>query len=194
MTRNNWNPFVTNSEKKLLTIGLICFLFAALLTNWNNLVLLGSFKIANAHAKSWYASIFNLGMVIAANTLLLYLFAVLRYSKTRFIDVLNSVLIAHIAMYLLLLITIIPFVSDFIKSIEFLVLDNLENPAQIPLDKVVLMMAFGVVSMGCLVFFFVLLIMGMKIAMNSKKGLDTIFIILSTLLMNTVLQFINIYL
>lgn len=194
MIRNVWNPFVRNSERKLLCIGLISFFIAVVLTNYNDVLMLGSLKIVNTKPKLWYVSLYNLTITVVANTLLMYLFAILRFAKTRFIDVFNSVLIAHIAMYLLLLITVIPFVADFLKSIEFLVLDNIGNPVQMPLDKMVIMMIFGLFAIGCLVIFFLLLVMGMKIAMNSKKTGDTIVIILSTLLLNTLLQLLHIYL
>lgn len=193
MERNNWNPFVNNSEKKLLVIGLICFLLAALLSNWGNFMLLGSLKIASTNAKPWYASVFNLGLIIGINALLLYFFAVLRYAKTRFIDVLNSVLIAHIAMYVLLVISVVPFIADFLKSMEFLVLDHIDNPAEMPVDKIGMMIGFALFSLACLVIFFVLLVMGIKIAVNSKRVSDTIIIVLLVLFLNTALQFINVY-
>lgn len=191
--RNNWNPFVNNSESRLFCIGLVCFLLAALLSNFGNVMLLGSLKIANTNAKPWYVSLANLGLILGINTLLLYLFGLMRYAKTRFIDVLNAVLIAHIAMYLLLAISVIPFVADFLRSMEFLVLDHIDNPAAIPMSKIGFMIVFALVALACLILFFALLIMGMKIATNSKKGADTFIIILLVLVFNTIVQFINIY-
>ncbi|MFD2552795.1 hypothetical protein [Sphingobacterium tabacisoli] len=194
MLKNSWNPFIHNSELKLLVIGLVGFVFAALLSSYNDVMLLGALKIVNTKPMLWYVSLCNLGITLLANILVLYLFAILRFAKTRFIDVVNSVLIAHLAMYLLLLITVIPFVSDFLKSMEFLVLDHIDNPTGISVDKIGLMLVFAFFSLACLIGFFSLLLKGMKIAMNSKVGGDTIAIVLLTLVLNTVLQFINIYL
>lgn len=193
MVKNNCNPFVNNSEKRLFLVGIFAFLIAALLTYYNNILMLGTLKIVYVKPKDWYISLYNLGLTIIANVLVLYVFALLRFFKTRFIDVLNTVLIAHLAMYLLLAVSCIPLVADFLKSIEFLVLDHIENPTQIPVDKLILMVLFGFFSIGCLVAFFILLVMGMKIAINSKKSGDTIVIVICTLVLNTVLQFINIY-
>lgn len=187
------NPFVNNSEKKLLLIGLFCFLLSVWITNYNDVLLFGALKIVNVKPKLWYISFYNLSVTVFSNVLLLYLFAIFKFAKTRFVDVLNTVLIAHIAMYLLLLITVVPIVAEFLKSMEFLVLDHMENPAAIPKDKVLLMLVFGVFSMGCVVLFFTLLIKGMKVAINSKSKSDGLVIVLLVLVWNTVLQFLNIY-
>lgn len=193
MINNIWNPFVNNSERKLLLIGLVCFILSVWITNYNDILMLGALKIVNVKPKPWYISMYNLSVTVLSNVLLLYLFAILRFVKTRFVDILNTVLIAHIAMYMLLLVTVIPVVADFLKSMEFLVLDHMDNPASLPKDKILLMLVFGVFSIGCLVLFFTILVKGMKIAINSKKGSDTIAIVLLILIWNTVLQFLNIY-
>ncbi|WP_164123320.1 hypothetical protein [Sphingobacterium sp. xlx-130] len=187
------NPFVNNSEKKLLLIGLFCFMLSVCITNYNDILMLGALKIVNAKPKLWYISLYNLSVTVLSNALLLYLFAILKFSKTRFVDVLNTVLIAHIAMFLLLLVSVTPIVADFLKSMEFLVLEHIDNPTALPKDKVLLMVVFGAFSIGCLVLFFTLLVKGMKIAINSKKQSDTIVIVLLVLIWNTALQFLNIY-
>lgn len=193
MINTIWNPFVNNSERKLLLIGLVCFILSVWITNYNNVLMLGALKIVNVKPKLWYLSLYNLSVTVLSNVLLLYLFAILRFAKTRFVDVLNAVLIAHIVMYLLLLVTVMPVVADFLKSMEFLVLDHMDNPATLPKNMVLLMMVFGLFSIGCLVLFFTLLVKGMKIAINSKNKSDAIVIVLLILIWNTVLQFLNIY-
>ncbi|MBL1410611.1 hypothetical protein [Sphingobacterium faecale] len=193
MANVTFNPFVDSSEKKLLLIGFIGFAFAVVLTNYSDTLMLGSLKLVHVKPKEWYSSLYNLGFTIIANTLLLYFFALIRFSRTRFVDVLNTVLIAHFGMYVLLLVSSIPVVADFLKSIEFMVLDHIDDPSKIPLDKIILMLIFGFFSIGCLIVFFILLTMGMKIAMNSKKGGDTVIIVLLVLLLNTLLQFLNLY-
>ena len=193
MTKTVLNPFENFTERKLLLVSLFGFLVAWLATYYSDTMLLGSLKVINVKPKEWYIALYNLSITIVVNTLTLYFFALLRYRKTRLIDVFNAVGIAHLAMYLLLVVSAIPSVTDFLKSMEFLVLDHMDNPASLPKDKILLMLVFGVFSIGCLVLFFTILVKGMKIAINSKKGSDTIAIVLLILIWNTVLQFLNIY-
>lgn len=187
------NPFENYSEKTLFAIGIVAFFLVAVYTNYTNLIFLGSLKVIYASQKPLYYSIANLGMTILFNTALLYVYAIIRNTKTRFIDVLNTVLIAHIAMYVLALITGLQFVTNFLKSFEFLVLDHIEEPTGMPILPLVYMMLFALIALALLVYFFVLIIKGMKIATNRKQIGDTIIIIVLVVLLNSVIQFINPY-
>lgn len=104
----------------------------------------------------------------AANTLALFifLFALGKYinSKTRAIDILNSILIARIPFYLLPLFNI----GSLFSSIETKV--NPANPYAIDFTagEMVLLFFFAIIAITCLVWFVMLLYNGFKVASNSK--------------------------
>ena len=104
----------------------------------------------------------------AANTLALFtfLFALGKYinSKTRAIDILNSVLIARMPFYLLPLFNI----GNLFGSIENRI--DPANPYNIDFSawEMVLLFCFAIVAISCLVWFVMLLYNGFKVASNSK--------------------------
>lgn len=103
-----------------------------------------------------------------ANTLALFvfLFALGKYinSKTRAIDIFNSILIARIPFYLLPLFNI----GSLFSSIEKKV--NPANPYAIDFTagEMVLLFFFAIIAITCLVWFVMLLYNGFKVASNSK--------------------------
>lgn len=185
------NPFEIYTEKKLLITGVLLLIITALVSSYSNLLLFGSLKVINNYKQTWYEATANLGITLLTNTLLLFLFARLKNTKTRSIDVLNVVLIAHIVVYVILFVTALPFVRDAITAVELEVLDKGFQAPSISKLHMFILGAFGVITISLIIYFFYLLVVGMKIAMNSKSKIDAILIVGLVLVWNTILQLIN---
>lgn len=185
------NPFEIYTEKKLLITGVLLLIITALVSSYSNLLLFGSLKVINNYKQTWYEATANLGITLLTNTLLLFLFARLKNTKTRSIDVLNVVLIAHIVVYVILFVTALPFVRDAITAVELEVLDKGFQAPSISKLHMFILGAFGVITISLIIYFFYLLVVGMKIAMNSKSKIDAILIVGLVLIWNTILQLIN---
>jgi len=185
------NPFEIYKERNLLVVGVVFAILTAFVSSYTNHMLFGSLKVVSNHRQLWYEAILNIAITLLSNTLILYVFARLRYAKTRFVDVFNVVLIAHLALYLMLCITVLPPVQNAVTAVELEILDK--GFAAPELSKAIMLTlgAFGVFVIGFLFYFFYLLVVGMKIAMNSKRKIDVFLIILLVFVWNTILQFLN---
>lgn len=187
------NPFEICSEKKLLLVGLLAMLIAAWISTRSSMLIFGSLKVINNYHQSYGQALINLAITLVSNSVLLFVFARIRYPKTRLIDVLSVVLTAHIVIYILLGLTALPIVQDSVRAVELEILDKgLQMPA---LEKIHLFTlgAIGVLSISLLIYFFYLLVVGMKIAMNSKSKWEMVVLILLVFVWNTCLQFLNLY-
>lgn len=188
------NPFEIYRESKLLIIGIAFAIVAALVSCYTNHLIFGSLKVISNHRQLWYEGILNISITLLSNTLIIYIFARLRYVKTRFIDVLNVVLISHLVTYVMLILTVLPPVQNAITAVELEVLDKGFSSLELSKIHMVILGAFGVCVIALLIYFFYLLVVGMKIAMNSKRKIDVLLIILLVFVWNTILQFLNPYL
>ncbi|MGN0002424.1 MAG: hypothetical protein ACI35V_03220 [Sphingobacterium composti] len=188
------NPFEIYRESKLLIIGIAFAIVAALVSCYTNHLIFGSLKVISNHRQLWYEGILNISITLLSNTLIMYIFARLRYVKTRFIDVLNVVLISHLVTYVMLILTVLPPVQNAITAVELEVLDKGFSSLELSKIHMVILGAFGVCVIALLIYFFYLLVVGMKIAMNSKRKIDVLLIILLVFVWNTILQFLNPYL
>lgn len=191
--KNLLNPFEKFSESKLFIVGLFAVCVATWLTMTYHLLYLGSLKIVNNYPKTWYIALLNVGITIGANTLVLYLFAILKNRKARIIDVLNTVLVAHISMFLLGLLLIVPLIDQAIKEVSLLILEHGFDATAIPLSLSLTLALFAMISLGFLVLFFYWIVVGIKVAINSKGRFDGFVIVLLVLLLNTLLQVFNPY-
>ena len=122
---------------------------------------------------------------------MLFVFGRLRYNKTRFIDVFNVVLIAHIAIYVLLFLTALPVVQNALTAIELEILDKGFVAPELSKLHMFTIGIFGILTLSLIVYFFYLLVVGMKIAMNSKNKVDVFVIIVLVFTWNTLIQFLN---
>ena len=194
MIKSLTNPFEIYNEKKLLTIGIFFLIIAALISSQFDLLLYGSLKILNNYKQLYFAAIFNICITVFSNVAVFFLFGRIRYSKTRFIDVLNVMLVAHIPMYFVLFLTGLPIIEDAQTFIELEILgsDNLQSIV-LPKEYALILGLYAILALSLLVYFFYLIIVGMKIAINSKSNWDNILMILMVLLWNTLLQIFNLF-
>ena len=187
------NPFEIYSEKVLLRFGVVFGVITIFVSSITSLLLFGSLKVIN-YAQVWPVASINLGITLLSNTLLLYLFGKIRYAKTRFVDVLNVVLIAHVVVYIILYLSALPIIQGGISSVELAISQNNLTANEISKKDMFVLGFFGMVSLCFLIYFFYLLVVGMKIAINGKSKLNDVIVILIVLFWNLILQYLNPYL
>lgn len=185
------NPFEIYAEKQLLWLGLLLALITAFVSGYTDYLIFGSLKVINNYHQTWYEAIANITITLLSNSFILYLFARFRYAKTRFIDVLNVVLIAHIVIYLMLYLTATPIIQEATTAVELEVLNKGFAAPDISKLHMITLGVFGILVLSLLIYFFYLLVVGMKIAMNSKNKVDIFIIVILVFAWNTILQFIN---
>lgn len=188
------NPFEIYKERNLLVIGVVFAVIAALVSSFTNHLIFGSLKVISNHRQLWYEAIVNISITLFSNALILYVFARVRYAKTRLIDVLNVVLISHLVIYVMLFLTVLPPVQNAVTAVELEILDKGFTTIELSKGHMFTLGLFGALVIGLLFYFFYLLVVGMKIAMNSKHKIDVFLIIVLAFVGNTILQFLNPYL
>lgn len=185
------NPFEIYRERNLLIIGVVFAILTGLVSSYTSHLLFGSLKVISNQKQLWYEAILNIAITLLSNTIMLYVFARLRYVKTRFVDVLNVVLVSHLVLYLMLCLTVLPLVQNAVTAVELEILDKGFAAPELSKVHMITLVGFGLVVISLLFYFFYLLVVGMKIAMNSKRKLDVFLLILLVFVWNTILQFIN---
>lgn len=189
------NPFEHYSERVLLCVGLLGLCAAAFFVSNNDLLFLGSLKVVMNHPVNLSGAFINICINLLINTFVLLAFAWLINHKTRFIDIFNTVLIAHLVIYILAIITVLPIVNRSLNEVEKLVFSGGQGTGSaISTQATIVLLAIGILSLGLLAYFFYFLIRGTKVACNSKKRSHSILIVLLILIVNTVLQFVDPYL
>lgn len=185
------NPFEIYRERNLLIIGVVFAILTGLVSSYTSHLLFGSLKVISNQKQLWYEAILNIAITLLSNTIMLYVFARLRYVKTRFVDVLNVVLVSHLVLYLMLCLTVLPLVQNAVTAVELEILDKGFAAPELSKLHMITLVGFGLVVISLLFYFFYLLVVGMKIAMNSKRKLDVFLLILLVFVWNTILQFLN---
>lgn len=185
------NPFEIYTEKILFVFGLLFAVLTAFISYFTNTLLFGSLKVINNYNQSLFAAFINLGITIFSNSILLFVFARIKYVKSRWIDIFNVVLVAHSVMYVLLYFTALPVVQRLFTAIELEILDNGLGIPNLSLTQMFILIAFALCSLVLLIYFFYLLVIGMKIAINSKRTVDGVLLVVLVLVWNTILQVLN---
>lgn len=185
------NPFEIYRERNLLIIGVLFAILTGLVSSYTSHLLFGSLKVISNQKQLWYEAILNIAITLLSNTIMLYVFARLRYVKTRFVDVINVVLVSHLVLYLMLCLTVLPLVQNAVTAVELEILDKGFAAPELSKVHMITLVGFGLVVISLLFYFFYLLVVGMKIAMNSKRKLDIFLLILLVFVWNTILQFLN---
>ena len=185
------NPFEIYRERNLLIIGVVFAILTGLVSSYTSHLLFGSLKVISNQKQLWYEAILNIAITLLSNTIMLYVFARLRYVKTRFVDVLNVVLVSHLVLYLMLCLTVLPLVQNAVTAVELEILDKGFAAPELSKVHMITLVGFGLVVISLLFYFFYLLVVGMKIAMNSKSKVDVLVIIVLVFTWNTLIQFLN---
>lgn len=176
------NPFENTSETKLLLFGLaltaagsyLAYLFNGRYDGVIDLHFIGTVTLL----QPFLDNLINIACLASA----LFLTGKLINKKTRFIDILNPVLIARVPFYLLTLTNFNNFISDITESLlEKIDLKNMPTDIDIAPSSVLMLTLFSLLAIVCIIWFVILLYNGFKIAANSKTSLHKVYFALSIL-------------
>lgn len=182
------NPFANLSDRMMLRIGLVAYVWASLQVYLFRYVPDGVFQQHLSCEISWYAGFVNVAINILFPAALLWLMAKVLYNKVRWQDVLVVVMLAQVVNY----VTGFLLMNPYSRSKSEHILAAIESGDMMlktvaPFDLFIIVSA-GLVGLAMLIYFFYLLVVGMKIAMNSKKKVHAVWIVLVTLLADTLLH------
>lgn len=182
-----FHPFENYSEKQLLNIGLLFASISIYLAS----IIGGHFDGAmDVHLVSQQVPVLNalVESLISVSSLvvLIYIFGKIYNPKTRFIDIVITVLIARIPLYLILVFNINFFYSDLALSlgVDPAALQNL------PKEVLINLLLVSLLIFGFVIWFFVLLWNGFKTATNAKGSKPVILFIVAVILAEVVSKFI----
>lgn len=176
-------PFEFTQEKKLLGVGIGAALISCLLQTFTWQRHIGILKATPLTSSPTLAQTLADNVISSLIMILgLFLFGLYINKKTRLIDITNTVLIARIPMYLILLFDFNGFMS---KKMIFII-DHIQNPELIAEDVALLIpiTLFSLLSLVFLVAFGYYLYQGFKIATHLKKASHIVLLILLVLIVD----------
>ncbi len=183
-----FNPFEKYSEKNLLITGIIANIIGVFLNFIFNIKTIGFLKFDFLEKISIFKVVSQSLIIISVLTIILFFTGRIINPKTRFIDVLNTVLIAKIPFF------IIPFFN--INGIMFRETENLKTfissgkLAEITMAKMPIVMIVSLFSILISVWVIALLYNGFKIATNAKGAKHIIYFIIALIISEILLRFI----
>jgi len=188
----NWktifNPFSKYSENQLLIAGILSLGITLLLCNLFNLQVDSIFHYRYADEKS--SLLESIGYCLISYAIAIILFFILGkiYNKrTRFIDIVNTILISQIPGILIILISELPIIS---KSMESIQLMAEKNPANIsPVDLIVVCI-FSFSALLFTAYGMALIYNGFKTATNIKNWKQIVIFAFLILVTTITCQFI----
>ena len=182
MIKTLLNPFEKYSEKQLLIFGILFLLIGSLLGYQFNALFDSILHISFPDNISFINHLLqNIALTLI---LTVFLFALGKYfnSKTRFIDILNSSLIARIPFYL----TTLANINDASSTISNKLLESLNDLKNITIstqDYFVLFLT-SILSLFGIIWLSILLWNGFKTATNAKTTKQIVLFILIILIAN----------
>ncbi|MBE8713529.1 hypothetical protein [Sphingobacterium hungaricum] len=163
------NPFEDLSVQMQSAFGLIFFILAVLISYLGGIEFFGILKIIPNANIQFSEAIYTLLIDIFVLALFLFAYAYLENKKTRFIDCLNVVLLSSVVMYFVAALTLISPIDEILKRIMLAIESgDMKLDTLMPFDLTMITF-FGIISLVLLVYFFYLIIVGIKLAMNGKK-------------------------
>ncbi len=168
------NPFATISDKKQTTIGIISFVLGIMISYFMQMKI----EVIGINSVSNYkviTIIINQSINFFTLTLVLYGLGKFINKKTRIIDIINSVLIALIPIY----IGLFQNTNNFVVNEGRKVFSAIENKAIHQYQPSILFLFTAIIVILLVVYYIYLLFIGFKTATNAKKiGQYALFFIL----------------
>ncbi|WP_177764570.1 YIP1 family protein [Flavobacterium sp. I3-2] len=159
------NPFAILSDKKQTIIGLISLIFGILIAHFMtiNIQILRIDPVENV---SLLKSFLNLIICILFLSLAFFGIGKIINKKTRFIDIINTVLLSFIPVYISLFQNLNHFLNNEIDKL----IQTLKNGDIYNLSPPILFLIVGLVGFVFFIYYVYLLFIGFKTATNSKKA------------------------
>lgn len=170
------NPFVRYDSKLLLYLGIPAFFIGSILAYWFHARYDGAFdlhfstgvNLSSAFTDNLIA-VFSLGLIFLPAGKFLN-------KKTRWIDILTVILIARLPLYLITPVNIYDFTIHTTEQVLPLIVN--EGPAQFQISKILGLAAIIMITLFFIIWMFILLFQGFKVATNGKgMKLTGVFVI-----------------
>ena len=187
------NPFEDYQDRTLFVVGLIAYLLSSVQVYCFVYVPDGVFQAHLTHSVQWYSGLVNGAINIVSPAVVLYAFGRIIYGKTRFFDVLNVMLIAQIVNYLIAFLLLNPLAKSKLTNITQTIEEGDMMLETVSTTDITILSVGAVFALALLVYFFYLLIVGMKIAIHSKKIAYVILMVLLVWAVDTALHLIHPY-
>lgn len=178
-----FNPFKKYQENTLLIVGVLATLIGSLLAYFFYVRFDGAIDLHfTSEINLWQPFIDNF-INIASVFIVLFLLSKYQNKKTRAVDILNAVLISRIPYYLLPLLNINNTISGATEQMMTIAGDTINiNIEAIPMNALIIISLFALISFLALVWFIILLFNGYKIASNAKGNKQILFFALALIL------------
>ncbi|MCL7988840.1 YIP1 family protein [Sphingobacterium sp. lm-10] len=182
------NPFENLSDRAMLWIGFIGYVWASVQVYLFRYVPDGVFQQHLVSEVSWYAGLVNVAINILLPSALLWGMAKALYNKVRWLDVFIVLMLSQVVNYVVGFLLLNPYSRSksehIIRAIEA---GDMTLETVAPFDLLVIGVT-SIIGLILLVYFFYLLVVGMKIAMNSKKRVHAVWIVLVIIIADTLLH------
>ena len=183
----NWkiifNPFLKFSEKQLLIFGLLFFLINGFICYYAGIKMDSIFHFSPSENSDLAITFFYCGFSIVFAVIVLFILGIIFNSKTRFIDILNAVLISQVLNFTTLLAT---------KIID---LENITGKAmqnlQLEFTDLILLLVFVGITLPFLIYGIALLYNGFRTATNIKSWKQIVIFAVVLLILLPVCQSIS---
>lgn len=160
------NPFETQTEQKLLSVGISAALVASVLAYFLNARFDGLFDMHFTTQIEMFHPLIDNGINILLSALVLFGIGKYINKKTRFVDVLAVAAVARIPYYPLMFVN----VKGFMKAATDVIManSNPENIGNIPPTSLAIILCFALVAIAAIIWYIMLLYRGFKVATNAK--------------------------
>lgn len=180
------NPFEKYSETSLLITGIVVTLLASYLGYYFNTRFDGLLHSGSVQVEHFYQPLLDHVLITLALTVLL--FGLGRYinNKTRFVDILNTTLIARLPMFL----TLFDNWNGFIENLNLTA-----DPATLNLTGVQLtfLLIIGIIALLTLIWFCILVYNGFKTATNLKLTVHKVAFCIAVLVADVISRLLIAY-
>lgn len=161
------NPFLKYSEKSIFIFSGLISLLGTVFAYYANIRFDGLLDVHQFEKVTFGEVTKENGINIAVLTVFLFVFGKLINNKTRFIDIVNAVLIFRIPFYVIALLVKIPFMGNFGKNVAKNS-SHIENLKINPLELAAVL-SIAMSFLVLLAYAIWLLFIGFKTATNCKK-------------------------
>lgn len=179
------NPFAILNEKKQTTIGLISFVFGIFIAHLMN-INIQILRIDPTEKISLLKSFLNLSICILFLTTAFFGIGKIINKKTRFIDILNAVLLAFIPIYL----TLFQNINNFLTNETNQIVEAIANGDIYNMSPPVLLLIVGLLGFTLFIYYIYLLFVGFKTATNAKKAWHYVLFFATLIIIDTLTSYI----
>ena len=164
---NLLNPFAKYSEKQLLVVGILSFILLIAVSYFFGMQLNGIFHIGYSTDGSWLSIAWQHFCIYGSAIVVLLVLAYFFNAKTRWVDVVNTVLVSSFPNVLIIIITSLPIFENASRELESKANQPEKLMQNTPELMIVLASSFFVIPM--LVYSIILLYNGYKTATHMKS-------------------------